>query len=222
MNLGELTAVFRSEFGDKPEGTLYSDPDIARWLNEAVYEAAIRGRLLLEDGDASMCRVSVKAGRSTYDLHAAMYELSYTAYRREGCTERQPLKLVSREWLDRNMPDWRDREDDPLYLTQDERRLRLAPVPRADGVLLLEGYRVPIKRMVNEGDEPEIARLHHPYLVHWALFRAFSVPDADLFDTGRAISAEAEFTRYFGSRPDADLRRMTREDQPHHNEASWV
>ena len=32
---------------------------------------------------------------------------------------------------------------------------------------------------------------------------------------GKSAAAEAEFTRYFGARPDADLRADTRNDETH-------
>ncbi|RPP87255.1 hypothetical protein IPC1125_34030, partial [Pseudomonas aeruginosa] len=59
------------------------------------------------------------------------------------------------------------------------------------------------------------------HLVQWALHRGFSIPDMESFDPNRAALAEAAFTAYFGERPDSDLRRITREDVPHHVEAFW-
>ena len=53
------------------------------------------------------------------------------------------------------------------------------------------------------------------------LLLIYSRPDADTFDAGRAANAEAAFTRYFGPRPDSDLRRSTRSDEPHTNKAFW-
>ena len=38
--------------------------------------------------------------------------------------------------------------------------------------------------------------------------------DSELLDLEKAQRAEAAFTRYFGTMPDADLRRITREDVP--------
>ena len=43
--------------------------------------------------------------------------------------------------------------------------------------------------------------------------------DAETFDAQRSERAENEFTRYFGTLPDSDLRRVTRIDVPHHNAA---
>ncbi|MNY59466.1 hypothetical protein D3C86_1959210 [compost metagenome] len=103
-----------------------------------------------------------------------------------------------------------------VHVVQDDKTLRLAPKPDVAGVLRLEGYRLPIDEMQSDGDEPEIHRAHHRRLVDWALHRAFSVPDADIFDAQRAVNAERAFTDYFGPAPDSDLRRTTRHDQVHH------
>lgn len=81
----------------------------------------------------------------------------------------------------------------------------------------MEVYRLPIKLLVNDSDKPEIHEAHHAYLVHWALHRAFSKPDSDGFDPQRADTSERAFTDYFGPRPDSDLRRSTRHDEPQVN-----
>ena len=80
---------------------------------------------------------------------------------------------------------------------------------------------MPLKALENDTDKPELNESHHRHLVHWALHRAFSKPDADGFDPTRAATAEAAFTRYFGQRPDSDLRRATRSDVPQTNKVFW-
>ena len=89
--------------------------------------------------------------------------------------------------------------------------------PSTAGTLYLEGYRLPLKPLVNDTDKPEINQAHHRNLVHWALHRAFSKPDSETIDPQRAATAEAAFTRYFGIAPDSDMRRQTREDVLHVN-----
>jgi len=131
----------------------------------------------------------------------------------------QRLNLVSREWLDANVSDWRDQQGGILYAIQGDTTIRLVGTPSEAGVLLIEGYRLPLDPLEDEGDEPEIHAAHHEKLIQWALHRAFSVPDAETFDPNRSAAAEAEFTRYFGPMPDANLRRITREDAPHVNVA---
>ena len=55
-----------------------------------------------------------------------------------------------------------------------------------------------------------------------SIHRAFSKPDADAHDPGRAAAEEAKFTAYFGPLPDADLRRSARHDEVQTNKAFWV
>ena len=96
--------------------------------------------------------------------------------------------------------------------------------PDRAGILRLEGYRTPLADMTltdKDTVQPEIHPEHHRHLVQWALHRGFSIPDMESFDPSRAALAEDAFTAYFGQRPDSDLRRITREDVPHHVEAFW-
>ena len=222
MTVAELIARYRSDAFDSVAPFALSDAEVIALLNEAVSEAAIRGRLIHESS-ASMCRITVTAGKSVYPINAALYELTHTAFREEG-QKREPVTLASEEWLDQNVRDWRDEKGRPAYAVQSDRTLRLIPEPDRNGELLLEGYRLPIITL--EADDldaaPEINPSHHRYLVYWVLHRGFSIPDAERFDPSRAVEAEREFTRYFGARPDSDLRRVTREDVEHHVTPYWV
>lgn len=219
MNLGQLTAQFRIDADDTVAPYKWSDPLVAALLSEAEEEATIRGRLLLEDTDAAMCQIAVSAGDATYTLHAKVYEIEHLRLVPTGETRSKPIELVTREWLDEQHSDWRERSDTPRYAIQDDTRLRLAFTPDVGGVLHLEAYRLPINPLVATVDAPEINGAHHRHLIHWALHRAFSQPDSELIDPTRAAAAERAFTRYFGPRPDVDLRRSTRHDTPHNNKA---
>ncbi len=220
MTLQELIERFRDDAKDTQTPHLWRDELVTAWLNEAVAEAAVRGRLLLEVDRPHVCQVQVKEGQATYPLHPALYEITSIAYEVDGGREPQALTLVSTEWLDRHQPGWRHKRLDRMcWAVQGERSIRLVPAPPRDGRLLLEGYRIPLRPMCGSGESPEIHAFSHDKLVLWALYRAFSQSDADGFDPSRAGTAEAEFTRYFGRRPDSDMRRQTREDQPHVTES---
>lgn len=215
MTLAELMARHRTLTTDDvgPE-YFVSDALLTSFLNEAVAEAAIRGRLLHESADPAICQISVVADTSVYALHASLYELDHVAFRPAGDTLRRPVKQTSQEWLDANVQDWRDATGDPEYLIQADITVRLIPRPDRDGVLLLEGYRTPKTPMAAPTDTPEINGIHHPRLVDWSQFRHFSILDSEMYNPVRAEAFEAAFTAYFGPRPDADLRRITREDTP--------
>lgn len=215
----ELEKDFRVAAQDKvgPE-YLFDRADVARWLIEAEQEACIRGRLLHESSNPAVCEIRVVAGVSSYPLHAALYEIDHLGLKLSGATDRRRVKLVSQEWLDEHLNGWRDRSGTPEYAIQGDTSLRLVPSPDAAATLLLEGYRLPIRGLTADAkSKPEIFQAHHRHLVNWALHRAYSVPDAEVFDPDRARQAERDFTDYFGPRPDCDLRRLTQEDGPHHN-----
>ena len=194
---------------------LWQDEDIDDWLNEAQQEAAIRARLLraTPQSHPALCEFSLTAGESAVTVPDALYEITHQEW--AVGSERRPLKLVSREWMDTTLPGWRAMPaGEPDYLVQDRQQLEVVPPPIADGAVLIEGYRLP-EPMGADDEEPGIPLAHHIYLVQWALHVGYSLPDAETFNPGKSQAAEAEFTRYFGARPDADLRADTRNDETH-------
>lgn len=222
MNLEQLIQQFRVDADDLVQPYLWPDEWVAPWLTEAVSEAAVRGRLIYEAADPAICEIAVTAGTATYPLHASLYELVSLRFKVAGSDRSEPVHLKAREELDRIRPGWRDETGTPRHAIQDDTRITLVPRPELAGTLHIEGYRVPLKALENDTDKPEIHEAHHRHLVHWALHRAFTKPDSETIDPTRAATAEAAFTRYFGPRPDADLRRSTRHDEVQTNKAFWV
>ena len=220
MNLEQLIASFRVDADDLEEPHLFKDEWIAAWLSEAQAEAAIRGRLILEDANPAVCQIAVTAGQASYELHRSIYEIADLRFVPAGQPKSVPLALVSREWLDDRRPGWRDCAGTPQFAIQTDRRIRLVGVPDADGMLRLEAYRAPLKALENDTDKPELNEAHHRHLVQWALHRAFSRPDSETIDPQRADRALEAFTRYFGLAADSDLRRSTRHDLQQTN-ALW-
>lgn len=222
MNLAGLIQQFRIAADDKVLPYLWTDEWLATWFTEAVQEAAIRARLLHESGSAAICQIAVSAGASSYPLHESLYEIDHIGFKATGASCRESVKLVSREELDRLRPGWRDRMGRVEFAIQSDAGIRLAFTPETDGILYLEGFRLPLNALVGDYDTPEINQAHHIHLLDWALHRAFSVPDTETVDKERATQAEQAFARYFGLRPDSDLRRTTRHDVEHHNRAHFI
>ena len=222
MNLEQLTAQFRVDADDLTEPHFWAPEWIATWLTEAQAEASIRKRLLYEASNPAVCQIAVAANTATHDLHKSLFELVHLRFQATGATTSSVLTIKAREELDRIRQGWRDETGTPRHAIQDDTRITLVPRPELAGTLHLEGYRVPLKALENDTDKPELNEAHHRHLVHWALHRAFSKPDSETIDPQRAATAEAEFTRYFGPRPDADLRRSTRHDEVQTNKAFWV
>lgn len=214
QTLKQLVERFRADATDEVEPHLFSTEFVKEALNDAEHEAAIRARLLHESDDERVCVIDLVPGKSAYRLHDSLYELTHIMRIEDGKHPVQ-LEIKSVEWLNKEYPDWRTDHKYVLpYLVQTDTGLRLATPPTAAGQLRIEGYRLPLRAMCSDNHTPEIHTAHHDKLVLWALHRAFSQPDADGFDPQRAEKALAKFTEYFGLRPDADLRRETREDEP--------
>ena len=222
MNLEQLIAQFRIDADDLTEPHFWDAEWIAVWLTEAQAEAAIRKRLLYEASNPAVCQIAVAANAATHDLHKSLFELVHLRFQATGATTSSVVTIKAREELDRIRPGWRDETGTPRHAIQDDTRITLVPRPEVAGTLHVEGYRVPLKALENDTDKPELHEAHHRHLVHWALHRAFSKPDSETIDPQRAATAEAAFTRYFGPRPDADLRRSTRHDEVQTNKAFWV
>lgn len=216
MTLEELIRRFRTLAVDNVQPYLFADEDVTDWLNDGQRQACIRGRLLREDDNQAVCEIALTPGQRTYPLHKAVYEIINARIVPVSGRSR-PVFLASREWLDENMPGWRDDHGPAEFAIQDDTSIRVVGAVTAGDKLAIECYRTPLKMLANDTDKPEIHEAHHEYLIQWALHKAFSVVDADTFDPQRSDRSEAAFTNYFGRMPDSDLRRMTREDVPHHN-----
>lgn len=218
MNGESLIAGFRAASGDKVEPYFWSDERILELLTEAQIQACVRGRLLHEDTRPDVCRITLVAGQASYPLHPKLYEITHLQIRPAvGSPRRLELKTV--EWLNEEMPDWRNDTNPPRFAIQRDTSLRIVGRIEAGDMAELEGYRLPMKGLIDESSKPEINEAHHEHLIDWALHKAFSEPDAETIDPQRAKAAEQEFTRYFGPMPDADLRRSTRQDVQHHTQA---
>lgn len=219
MTLQDLIRRFRVLAKDTIEPCLWSAENITDWLNDAQAQACIRGRLIREDSLVSVCQISLNSLEYRYRLHPSVYELINVRLIPVSGDKPRFLRLVSREWLDAEYPDWRDSQEPAAFVIQDDTRIRVVGVFETGDLIRMECYRLPMVAMVNDDDTPEIHRSHHEHLIQWALHKAFSIPDTESVDPTRSALAEAAFTRYFGILPDSDMRRSTREDVPHHNVA---
>ncbi|QOF76069.1 DUF6682 family protein [Variovorax sp. 38R] len=217
MNVEDLIGSFRVDADDLARSLgggqgdlLWSDDDVARWLTEAEEEAAIRKRLLPDE-----VALSITAPTRTYPF-TELFEITRAELQPVG-GDPIVLRIVSRDAMDRIEPDWRRAACPPAHLIQEDTRIVLAGTIDQAYTLSLEGMRLP-KVALSADDQtasPEIAPVHHRFLVHWALHRAYGKQDADTFDPARSQRALQAFEQYFGLRPTADLRKDMRADVEH-------
>ena len=216
MNGTTLIAEFRDLSQDTVEPYLWDDTFVLGKLNEAEREAADRARLLFDETTEAIVDIAVTAGTATYATSPMIIDIVRAFLVVDG--ESSPLHLYDRHELDRLRDDWRAESDTPTGLVWDGARVTLNRVPSVDGTIHLEVHRLPAASFTTS-TSPEIPAVHHQELVSWALFRAFSVPDADGANPALADKYLARFERYFGRKRGANLRRSQRANKPHVNKA---
>lgn len=221
MTLAQLIAQFRADADDAVAPYLWIDAAVTQWLNEAQEEACIRASLLHDSSTTAVCSITVTAGTASYPVHASVINITRAALS-DVDGEEFELGQTDEYELDRLTPGWRTLTDTPSTIIHKDTTVRFGCIPEADGTLKLEVLRLPLTPMSTSLHTPEIAGIHHRFLVHWALYRAFSVPDAETVDKDRAGIALGEFTRWFGIRPDADTRRTFAANRPHRTVAAWM
>lgn len=227
MNLRDLIGSFRTEAADTAIKPLWSDDLVARFFAEAEEEAAIRKKLLFDDSTAAITPLAVVAGANTFTVDPRWFVITGIHLWNGANTKFiKPLRPITRGKLDQMFNDWRNDRGEPVFFIHEDTRLVLPGYADRAYTLRVEGYRIPLVP-INDPDGPmfdavpEIATIHHRFLVHWALHRAYGVEDADTFDANRRDRELAEFVRYFGLRPDADLYKDTEADQVHANVGYW-
>lgn len=219
MNLKSLVATFRTDTDDLADPPGWVKADVVGWLNEAEDEACLRARLIF-DQESGCTEIAIAAGDTTIPINPSIFEIE-TAYLVDADGRTHKLLQKDRTDLDRVFPEWRTTTDKPDAIIHDDKTLAFSRIVDAAYTLRLEVYRKPTEPMVGNEDEPEIHPRHHRMLVEWAKHRAYSVPDADLFDAKKAEIALATFEDYFGPRPDASVRRRQQANKPHVNKACW-
>jgi len=208
MNLGMLILNWRRDARDSANPPLHLTDDLARWFSEAEEEAAIRKSLLRLNVD-----IELSPGDTEILLPAEVFEVRTARIVEGGAT--YWLSPTDRYEQDRISKDWRDTSGRPTAFIHDDTSLTLNRIVDSAATLKLETFRIPYAPMVDDGDEPEIAAIHHRNLSGWVTYRAFSVPDTDFMDPERSARGLADFTDYFGNRPDATYRRDNNANRPH-------
>lgn len=227
MTLKELREAFRLRVHDLRGRNLWTDAEILRYANEAVNEAAERAKLLFDDVTKQVCDIAGKVDQQAYRLHESIFEI-------ESCTwDGRFLKQVSRSQLDETPSytrykrygfegdyhtptDWRTLKGTPDYFIHENfRRLLLSRVPTRAAPIHLTVYRYPLEPLAADGDEPEIHWREHEKLLDWMAHLAYLKQDTETFDSQAAKRAEDDFTKSFGKKIDANVRRQQREWRTH-------
>lgn len=202
MTLAELIARCRSEFRDTKIPYLCSDAEWTDYLNEAEDEACIRSEII-ED---SAIEIWFAAGDETVSIPERAFSI------RSASVSGKSLSLYTLSDLDYLLQDgWEADTGEVVSCARNGNKLRLYPIPDAEGTLRITAFCTPESKMVGGDDEPTIGPTRlHVGLVDWALRCAYSKPDNDMYDMSMADRHAARFEAFFGPRPNAvEVRRRS-------------
>jgi hypothetical protein len=189
MTLKELREAFRARAADEAEPWLWSNKEIALFLNEAQCEACERAHLV-----ADAVAIELEAGKECYPLPPDV------------------LKVLSARTPAGALTPGKGRHDLGSYFESQDGMLWVK-APLAAQTLALIVSRLPAP-MEQAGDTPEIHARYHYRLLDWAMRCAYLKQDAETFNAKTAAFHQALFEQSFGGRPDANVQRKQREAAP--------
>lgn len=220
--LKQLIEECREELDDEVGPHLWEDSVLTRHLNEAVEEACVRARLLVESSRADICKIPLLPGQADYTLHPSVLVIR-RAVLSDGVSD--PLCRTTSNALDGHCRRWREEQGKPEYIVRDRqaRGITVVPVPTEPVDLELTVWRMPAadEVMEDEDDEPVIDVTHHRKLVHWACFRAFTKKDSERNSPEDAQLHYTLFEQYFGERPTARALQQLSIDPVSGTQANW-
>lgn len=206
MNLLQLRNLLRLRLDDdKVAPYRWSDSELDDYINQAVIEAAIRSRFIVDSTTAACCIIAVVAGVAEYALHPAIFQLR----RVFDSTNKKTLCKTGFAELDASENNWQSKTGNPTHFINDlnhygdNNSITLYPTPESDLTLNLTAYRVPLADLVLDEDVPEIPAFHHRNLIYWALSLAYMKQDADTLNADKSLDFERKFEKCFGEYQDA-------------------
>lgn len=230
MTLGELRLRLRERLDDNVAPYLWSDAELNSFLNQAVDEACVRARLIVDSTSAEVTPIAITAGVNQYPIHRSVFYIDRIYDTGSKC---EVLK-AGHDDLDERYPQWLDAEGSPAkfmldlnfyHVPGDEEhthKLTLFPKPDVDTTLQLTVFRLPLEPMASDGDTPELPSFFHPDLLHWACHLALLKQDADTDSASRSERYALKFETAFGPKPDASMVEFRRKKRPKRVIARWL
>ncbi len=211
MNLREMIDRYRVLARDSRRPYLCDDAELVAHFNEAQDEASMRASLLRDFDE-----FDIAAGDTEIEFDCDANDIEYVELRSSAGEAIAELHVASIDSADKLRPFWRTVSDQPEMVMPDGRRLVLGCASNADYKVFVEFFRKP-KALSGMSDTPEFSSRHHPRLIDWVMFRAYSKPDADIARAEDAAANLAMFEKYFGRRKSAVASRESIRNKPHRN-----
>lgn len=215
MELQDLLDELRvRRLDDNVQPYLNTDDDLTGYLNDAVRQACIRQRLLVESVNQTVCHYALASGERLLRLHPSVLAVrTLRATDSEGSKFTLEGKTV--KWVRRFHPHFETWDNGrPHYWIPDYQQGYLYLDRGCDNALTIDitCWRTPLDDekldVADPTSTPIIDELWHLDLCDWATFRALSRPDLEVEDRSRASGAESAFDAKLGPLPSAAAVRL--------------
>ena len=212
MTLEDMIALYRAQAMDIADPPFCSDELLTLYANEGQDEACRRGQLI-RDASSPMCTVAYAAGDESVAVDARIVQVL------RAFVDGYPVDVIGSDQMDVFMPGWNASASaarpSKLVAGLSVGALHLWPTPSQPGQIKLRVLRMPLKKLANGNDKPELRIETHPALVEWMMYRAYGRDDADMRDERQAAIHLQKFEAEFGSKPSARNEQWVRDGGSH-------
>lgn len=194
MTLADLREAARRRLADSSQPYGWATADLNAWINEAIREASLRGRI-----SPTTATVALVAGTASYALSATIDYIH--SIKLDGIS----LGRTTRSRLTDSFGNWESITGTPRHFFVEGRTLTVSPNPTAVGTLALAVDSIPAE-LTSDAQSPSLEAQDQLALLEWVIYRAGQQRDMD-WTLPHPEQFEANFTRYFGPRPSTRTRR---------------
>jgi hypothetical protein len=210
VNLQQLRKLAKTRLDDRIGERLWPDDELDGYINQAVNEAHVRARNLV-DSSSTCTLIDVVAGTHSYGMNPAIFFVDRVFDINQGLY----LQKTGVDELDSCYGQWETATGIvPTHYIEDighqgtdcarGRIIRLYPTPTVDTQLRLTVYRTQLKPL-SENEEPELPGFQHADLIWWVLHLAYQKADSDTYNAKESLACEQHFAQAFGEKQSARL-----------------
>jgi len=198
---------------------LWDELEWIEYFASAEREICERAHVLEDSTTAAVVTITMVDGTASYSLHPKILYVEKAVP--SWGTDSTPIPKRSEDWLDVNYLGWRDLDDGkPEYIVEKQtHKIICVPAPNSDyaaETLSLVVKRLPLVDLSLINVTPEIDSRYYDDMKHWALYRAFSKRDAEIYDENKSTFYSKHYYNLFearvGQRPDANTQRIMKQE----------
>lgn len=203
MKVSKLMEIIRVKTADQlpedgnDEGCLATNETLLYYINNALDELALRGKLL------------IRTNTDTIDLKATIseYEIPNGSFLVNQILDKNNNKITKIQEVDLDgsiliKQDWRNNTDTiPIaFIQTPNNTVRFYPIPSIDSTVTVKSFYFHDEVKENNELPEELINIHQRGLIHWVLYEYYDTQDADAQDAKASEHNLDKFTEMFGER----------------------